>query len=112
MDLQCEIAANYNTRPCATERKASGARTMASNGKYNARSHRNNELSMRGRVSSRQQKTRRRVMAIGGRTNPRLGFQPSRHWRAKASKMEKALQLSPPEWPGARRAYLIIASSR
>jgi hypothetical protein len=36
MDLQWETAPNNNARPCANERKASGAKTMASNAKNNA----------------------------------------------------------------------------
>jgi hypothetical protein len=32
-DLQWEIHANYNARPCADERKAAGAGTMGINGR-------------------------------------------------------------------------------
>jgi hypothetical protein len=34
-DLQWEMRANYNARPCADERKAAGAGTMDINGKSN-----------------------------------------------------------------------------
>jgi hypothetical protein len=48
MDLQCEIDANYNARPCADERKVAGARTMKNNGKNNTQNNGNSRKS--GRV--------------------------------------------------------------
>jgi hypothetical protein len=45
IDLQWKLDAKYNASPCESKRKAAGARTMASNGKNNARSKGNNEKS-------------------------------------------------------------------
>jgi hypothetical protein len=39
-DLQWKIGANYNARPCDSERNAPGAGTMENNGKNNAQNNR------------------------------------------------------------------------
>jgi hypothetical protein len=41
MDLQWNMRANYNARPCADERKVAGAKTMGNNGKNNAKNNGN-----------------------------------------------------------------------
>jgi hypothetical protein len=80
MDLQWEIAPNNNARPCANERKVSGAKTMASNAKNNAPEQSKqcgtHPVSRFRRAPSRQQKP----AVINGerrRKKPRLELMPS-----------------------------------
>jgi hypothetical protein len=80
IDLQWEIRANYNARPCDRERKAAGATTMENNGKNNAQNNGNSRTS--GRVLTHRliisapTKTNRPPPRGAGRTHARLEFQP------------------------------------
>src|SRR5262249_34395474 len=56
-DLQGEMRANYNARPCAIVRKSAGARTGANREKTNAKNNRNSRKSGRAYVRSRRRRT-------------------------------------------------------
>jgi hypothetical protein len=127
-DLQWKIDADYNARPCDSERKAGGARTMGNNEKAMERAmetvgdpdrglcpvvrRRAHGRLMDGRrVACRKAK---RPAARGcGREKGRLGFQPSPNCRKSASKGRVILTYcdavagwSPRQTPSAFSTYI------